>query len=471
MRENRQKMASCFCTAVKPPVWVWYERKKEEIPMKQVKTGKGIVEGIQKEGYSLFLGIPYAKAPVGELRWRAPQEHEGWEGVYHADHYPNRSMQEAHPMPFFDKEFYDDPERKTPYSEDSLYLNIWTPAEDAGEKLPVAMWIHGGAFLGGCGHEKEFGGEAFCKQGVILVTINYRLGPLGFLAHPWLTGENRAMGGPGVSGNYGSLDQIAALKWVREHIEAFGGDPENITVFGQSAGGESTHTLTTSPLTRGMISKAIIQSGLGLTRDRTLADAERDGLEFAENAGVQSLEEMRDLTVEQIFAAAGPLIGRGFAMDSMTFAPNIDGWLLEQGFDEALEQGNVHDIPYMVGSTKQDIRVDLEKLAEGELGVVYECCKHWGEERQKSGSKPAWVYYFTRQLPGDDAGAFHSSELWYMFGTLNRCWRPSTEGDFALSDHMVTYWANFMKTGDPNGDGLPQWKPYADEQDIQILDV
>lgn len=439
--------------------------------MKQVKTGKGIVEGIQKEGYSLFLGIPYAKAPVGELRWRAPQEHEGWEGVYHADHYPNRSMQEAHPMPFFDKEFYDDPERKTPYSEDSLYLNIWTPAEDAGEKLPVAMWIHGGAFLGGCGHEKEFGGEAFCKQGVILVTINYRLGPLGFLAHPWLTGENRAMGGPGVSGNYGSLDQIAALKWVREHIEAFGGDPENITVFGQSAGGESTHTLTTSPLTRGMISKAIIQSGLGLTRDRTLADAERDGLEFAENAGVQSLEEMRDLTVEQIFAAAGPLIGRGFAMDSMTFAPNIDGCLLEQGFDEALEQGNVHDIPYMVGSTKQDIRVDLEKLAEGELGVVYECCKHWGEERQKSGSKPAWVYYFTRQLPGDDAGAFHSSELWYMFGTLNRCWRPSTEADFALSDHMVTYWANFMKTGDPNGDGLPQWKPYADEQDIQILDV
>ena len=256
-----------------------------------------------------------------------------------------------------------------------------------------------------------------------------------------------------------------------ENIEAFGGDPENITVFGQSAGGESTHTLTTSPLARGMISKVIIQSGLGLTKDRTLAEAERDGMEFAQFAGVHSLEEMRNLTVEQVFAAAGPLIGRGFATDSMTFAPNIDGYLLEQGFDEALEQGNVHDIPYMVGSTKQDIRVDLEKLEQGELGIVYECCKRWGEERKKSGHAPAWVYYFTRQLPGDDAGAFHSSELWYMFGTLDRCWRPSTEGDYQLSDRMMDYWTNFMKSGDPNGDGLPQWKIYAEESDIQILDV
>lgn len=439
--------------------------------MDQVKLKQGLLKGVSMEGYDVFWGIPYAKAPVGELRWRAPQEPETWEGVYHADKYPNRSMQEAHPMEFFDKEFYDDPERETPYSEDGLYLNIWTPAKQAGEKLPVAMWIHGGAFLGGYGHEKEFDGEAYCKRGVILVTINYRLGPLGFLAHPWLTEENRAMGGPGVSGNYGSLDQIAALKWVRENIEAFGGDPENITVFGQSAGGESTHTLITSPLAKGLISKAIIQSGLGLTRDRTLADAERDGVEFAQLAGVHSLEEMRSLSVEQVFAAAGPLIGRGFATDSMTFAPNLDGYLLEQGFDEALEQGNVHEIPYMVGSTKQDIRVDLEKLEQGELGIVYECCKRWGEHRRKSGHAPAWVYYFTRQLPGDDAGAFHSSELWYMFGTLNRCWRPSTEGDYQLSDRMMDYWTNFMKTGDPNGDGLPQWKSYEKESDIQILDV
>ena len=426
--------------------------------MNQVKTTKGIVEGIQKDGYSLFLGIPYAKAPVGELRWRAPQEHEGWEGVYHADRYPNRSMQQAHPMPFFDKEFYDDPERETPYSEDSLYLNIWAP--DEGENLPVAFWIHGGAFLGGYGHEKEFDGEAYCRRGVILVTINYRVGPFGFLAHPWLTAENKAEGGPGVSGNYGSLDQIAALKWVRENIAAFGGDPDNVTVFGQSAGGESTHTLVSSPLTRGMIAKAIIQSGLGLTKDRTLAQAEQDGLEFAGIAGVHSLEEMRALTAEQVFAAAGPLIGRGFATDSMTFAPNIDGHLLRNEYEK-----DVHEIPYMAGSTMQDIRVDPEKLVQGEKGIVYESCIRWAE------AHPSYVYYFTRQLPGDDAGAFHSAELWYTFGTLGRSWRPNTEGDCKLSAEMMDYWTNFMKTGDPNGGGLAEWKPYGGEEDIQILDV
>lgn len=437
--------------------------------MNCVKTSKGIMEGVQKEGYSLFWGIPYAKAPVGELRWKAPQEPEAWEGVYQAKHYPSRSMQEAHPMEFFDREFYDDPERETSFSEDSLYLNIWAP--DEGEKLPVAFWIHGGAFLGGCGHEKEFDGEAYCRRGVILVTINYRVGPLGFLAHPWLTGENRAEGGPGVSGNYGSLDQIAALKWVRENIGAFGGDPDNITVFGQSAGGESTHTLVSSPLTEGMISKAIIQSGLGLTRDRTLEAAEQDGLEFARLAGVQSLEEMRALSAEEIFAAAGPLIGRGFATDSMTFAPNIDGMLLPIGYDAAMEQGKTHNIPYMVGSTMQDIRVKPEKLAQGDRGIVYDTCKRWGETELKNGRRPSWVYYFTRQLPGDDAGAFHSSELWYMFGTLDRCWRPSTGGDYKLSADMVDYWTNFMKTGDPNGDGLAEWRPYRSEEDIRILDV
>ena len=136
-----------------------------------------------------------------------------------------------------------------------------------------------------------------------------------------------------------------------------------------------------------------------------------------------------------------------------------------------MEQGNTHNIPYMTGSTMQDIRVDLDKLADGERGIVYECCKQWGDAQLKNGRQPAWVYYFTRQLPGDDAGAFHSSELWYMFGTLNRCWRPSTEGDYQLSDRMMDYWTNFMKTGDPNGVGLPQWKGYAGEDDIQILDV
>ena len=428
--------------------------------MTRVEIRQGMLEGVRMGGYDVFRGIPYAKPPVGELRWRAPQVHEGWEGVYHADKYPNRSMQEDFPMEFYDKEFYDEPERKTPVSEDSLYLNIWTPAGEAGEKLPVAMWIHGGAFLGGNGHEKEFDGEAYCRRGVILVTVNYRVGPFGFLAHPLLTGENGAEGGPGVSGNYGCLDQIAALNWIRENIGAFGGDPDNITVFGQSAGGESTHVLVSSPLTKGMISKAIIQSGLGLTKDRTLADAEKDGLEFAALAGANSLEELRALTPEQVFAAAGPLIGRGFAADSMTFAPNLDGYLLAEDYEK-----DVHHIPYLVGSTMQDIRVDLDRLPLGEKGIVYDSCRAWAEKH------PSWVYYFTRQLPGDEAGAFHSAELWYTFGTYGRCWRPFTEGDAALAEQTVDYWTNFMKTGDPNGGGLPRWERYTEEADIRILDV
>lgn len=189
------------------------------------------------------MGIPCSAASP----MPSPREPLPWEGVYHADTWPCRSMQGAGTGGFYDKEFYDEPEYMTPLSEDSLYLNIWTPAKQAGEKLPVAFWIHGGAFMGGFGHEKEFDGAAYCKRGVILVTINYRLGPIGFLAHPWLSQENEKNGGPAVSGNYGILDQIAALKWVRENIDVFGGDPDNITVFGQSAGCMSVQTLVSSP--------------------------------------------------------------------------------------------------------------------------------------------------------------------------------------------------------------------------------
>lgn len=439
--------------------------------MIRVNVKQGWLEGVRLEDCTVFWGVPYARPPVGELRWRAPREPEPWEGVYRADRYPNRCMQEEFPMEFYDKEFYDDEERKTPRSEDGLYLNLWTPARQPGERLPVAVWLHGGALLGGYGHEKEFDGAAYCRRGVILVTVNYRLGPLGFLAHPWLTQESRALGGPASSGNYGTLDQIAALRWVRANIEAFGGDPDRITVFGQSAGGESTQTLLSSPLAKGLFARAIIQSGLGLLCERTLAEAEQDGVEFAQNAGVQSLEELRSLSAEQIYAAAGPLIGRGFADGRMTFAPNRDGWVLDRGFGEALEQGLVHDVPCMVGSTMQDIRVDLERLAAGERGMVYDSCLHWGEAQRANGRGPVWTYYFTRQLPGDDAGAFHSCELWYMFGTLERSWRPFTPEDADLSRRMLDYWTNFMKTGDPNGPGLPRWEPYAGESDVQILDV
>lgn len=440
--------------------------------MKETTVKQGQIIGVEKDGYVLFSGVPYAQPPVGELRWRAPREPKPWEGVYHADTWPCRSMQETNrPDPFYDKEFYDKPEYQTAVSEDSLYLNIWTPAKEAGEKLPVAFWIHGGAFMGGFGHEKEFDGEAYCKQGVILVAINYRLGPIGFLAHPWLSEENKKDGGPAVSGNYGILDQIAALKWVRENIAAFGGDPNNITVFGQSAGCMSVQTLVSSSLTRGMIAKAILQSGVGLSYDHPLAKAELEGVQLAANAGVKSLEEMRALSYEQIMAAAGPIIMKGFSTMELPYTPVIDGLVLEDGYDSLMERGRIHDIPYMVGSTMNDIATDLEQIARGDLGKVYEGSREWGRELLNNERAPGYLYYFIRQLPGDDAGAFHSSELWYTFGTYGRCWRPFTDKDKALSEQMVGYWTNFMKTGDPNGDGLPRWEPYQSDDDIMILDA
>lgn len=440
--------------------------------MQQVMTKKGLVEGTQKNGFSLFLGIPYAKPPIGNLRWRPPQEAEAWEGVYRAQTFPPRSMQVVGaPMGMYDKEFYDEPSYQTAPSEDSLYLNIWTPAESAGEGLPVAFWLHGGAFLGGFGHEKEFDGEAYCKHGVILVTVNYRLGPVGFLAHPWLSEESRLGGGPAVSGNYGILDQIAALKWVRENIVFFGGDPDNITVFGQSAGCMSVQTLVSSPLTRGMIAKAILQSGVGLSTRHSLETAERQGLEFAANAGVHSLEEMRALSFPQIMAAAGPLIGKGFATNEPPYTPVTDGILLTDDYDRIIEEGRTLDIPYLLGSTRDDIATNAAALAGGYRGPVFEGSRNWCMAQLKNGRDPAYLYYFTHALPGDDAGAFHSSELWYMFGTYGRCWRPMTEADAKLSLRMVAYWTRFMKTGDPNGKGLPRWSPYRCESDLRILDV
>ena len=267
----------------------------------ETKTKYGQVHGVQKDGYTVFRGVPYAKPPVGEKRFCPPEEPACWEGVYKADHFGCVCPQTEHePDSFYGKEFYLDPEFGMNQSEDCLYLNIWTPANTVDEKLPVAFWIHGGAFMHGFSHESEFDGAAYCERGVILVTINYRLGAFGFLAHPWLSEES----GVGRSGNYAILDQIAALKWVKENIAAFGGDPENITVFGQSAGCMSVQTLISSPLTENWISKAIFQSAggydTGLNRDMPLSEAETIGQEFVELSGAKSLEELRAIPAEKI---------------------------------------------------------------------------------------------------------------------------------------------------------------------------
>ncbi len=429
-----------------------------------VQTKYGPVEGVRMDGYTVYKGIPYAKPPVGELRFRAPQEPECFEGVFRADTFGNIAPQslpeEGHPiMGRFRKEFYSDPAFLPPMSEDCLYLNIWAP-EGAEEKLPVAFWIHGGGFGGGYGSEMEFDGESYCKKGVILVSINYRVGILGFLAHPWLDGENER----GISGNYGILDQIAALNWVYENIAAFGGDPENITVFGQSAGSMSTQVLVSSPLTKGKIAKAILQSGLncelGFAYTPTLAEEEKIGQMFAESVGATSVKELRSLTVEQIMEGKAKLDAKTWEMGKgIVVVPNVDGYVLTDTVDDVYRKGTMHKIPYMAGCVTDDLGTKPEELAAGDPGDLLKECRSWCIRQEAVENPPAYAYHFSRRLPGDQWGAFHSAELWYTFGTLGRSWRPMEQRDYELSEQMVCRWTNFMKTGSPDGAGLEGWKP------------
>lgn len=432
--------------------------------MKEVVCKYGILRGVEEGDSIVYKGIPYAKPPVGALRFCPPQEAEPWEGVRLADAFPNRSyMPVSDGTGFYDREFYSDPRYETPYSEDCLYLNIWQPKMQREHLLPVAFWIHGGGFDHGCGHEMEFDGQAYNQRGVLLVTINYRVGALGFLAHPWLAGENE----DGVSGNYGLMDQIFALKWVRENIEAFGGDPENITVFGQSAGSISTQILTASPLTRSWIAKAILQSGLsyhnGVLSHLPRREAEKIGEEYVQFCGITSVEELRQADPRMLLRKQ-VAFGRFHPEYGLCFSPNADGVLLEDPLETVTENGRIKDIPYMIGSTKDDLWVTDGMRSQGRKGPLYESIEAWSKCLAAQGRKPPYVYYFTRALPGDSAGAFHSSELWYMFGTLPRCWRPMQREDAVLSGEMLDAWTDFMKYGDPG----KSWKPY---DHVQVFDL
>ncbi len=451
----------CFCSCV---------ASVEETPILDVDGGK--IEGVPGDvpGLTIYKGIPYAAPPVGDLRWKKPQPVIPWTGVRKCDKFGAASLQSDRVIgSFYWREFFQsgDPER----SEDCLYLNVWTPAAGTQAKLPVMFWIHGGAYTGGYGHEMEFDGEAYAQKGVILVTVNYRLGMCGFLAHPLLTEEN---GGKG-SGNYGIFDQLAALKWVKNNIAAFGGDPDNVTIFGQSAGASSVRTLISSPLAKGYVNRAIIQSGGGLgsmVSMNTLQQAEQIGKELWEESGVTSLEEMRAYPADK-FKEILTNYTEKQQTEVRPYRICVDGEMLTASMDEVAMEGNELDISYMIGYTSEDL--DPEGLETSVVG--------WSHLLETQGRKPAYVYCFTHDLPGSDEeglndseeplkGAFHSSELWYMFGTLGKCWRPMEEADYELSERMVSYWTNFAKTGNPNGEGLPQWEPCTQEDaHIQILDV
>ena len=429
---------------------------------KIIVTKKGKLTGVNMPGYTVYKGIPYAKPPVGDLRWKAPQEAEPWEGVYKADKFSTICYQLGQEAgSFYHKEFYSEPEFLSPMSENSLFLNIWVPDTETEVKLPVAFWIHGGAFINGYGHELEFDGEAFTKKGVILVTINYRLGPFGFLAHPWLSAENEES----ISGNYGILDQLAALNWVYDNIASFGGDPEKITVFGQSAGCMSVQTLVSSELSKGKIAGAVFQSAggyhAGINRDRTLKEAEELGLEFSGLCEVNNLEQLRNLPPERImdkFVEQSRIYSEK-GNPGLLLIPVIDGYLLKEGYDDIVDHNKHLSIPYMIGSTKNDLGVTKEMLRNDVKSQLYKGCINWSLKQEELNREPSYVYYFTRSPLGDDEGAFHSSELWYVFGTLDRSWRPKTEEDYILSEKMIGYWTNFVKTGNPNGPGLEEWPP------------
>lgn len=434
----------------------------------QVKTNSGIVEGVCEKGCNIYKGIPYAEPPVGENRWTAPVKKTPWEGVWKADHFsripPQRVPDGTEPWGgLYYKEFYTYPEYNREQSEDCLYLNIWTPRDAIGKKLPVAFWIHGGGFAGGYSSEIEFDGAAYAARDVILVTIEYRLGLLGFLAHPFFDKENEK----GVSGNYGILDQIEALRWVKENIEFFGGDPENITIFGQSAGSMSTQVLCSSPLTDGLFAKAILQSGISCEKTilytPTLEEYEREVASVVtELTEAKSAEDLRCLTVKEILELQDRVNERLFPLGKgLMIVPNADGVVLPVPVPKVWREGKMKNIPYLAGSVTDDLGASPEQVMAGNRGPLHEENLHWSFQTESSYGKPAYIYYFCHSLPGDDAGAFHSAELWYMFGTHFRWWRPQTEEDRRLSEEMLLAWTTFMKTGSPSADS--SWKPCCRE--------
>lgn len=401
-------------------------------------------------GVTAYKGIRYATAG----RWKYPVPVTHWEGVCDATRYgPNAMQKNAFALetqdgrvPFYYHEFREG--LPYTYSEDCLFLNIWAP--DDAQKSPVIVYIHGGAFLNGAGWDKVFDEPVWPRQDVVAVTLNYRLGPLGYACLPELATE------AGHTGNYGLYDQLCALQWIQDNIAAFGGDPGNVTLMGQSAGARSVQMLCSTAAARGLVHRAVMSSGGGAPSvlfpgDRR-AEAQYDfWAEWQRQAGAPDLGALRALPAEALFAALDKLIAQqGFAAVMDHLGPVWDGGTFAAG-QAALA------IPYMAGGNSQDTRPELAADA------LRWCAKQ---------PEPSYAWYFARQLPGDDKGAWHSADLWYWFGTLDHCWRPFTEEDHRLSSQMVGYLVNFARSGDPNGTGLPAWEAAApDSRSALRLDL
>ncbi len=409
-----------------------------------IHTPCGILQGCagRVPGTAAYKGIRYATAG----RWEYPAQVTHWDGVYNATHYGACPYQ---PRAFYNEEenlkkiFYYNEFRKGEtydYSEDCLFLNVFTPdTAKAGDKLPVLIYIHGGGFTGGCGHEKHFDGPVWPTKGVIGVTINYRLGPMGFVCLPELKEE------AGFTGNYGLFDQLTAIRWVKDNIESFGGDADNITIMGQSAGAMSVQQHCLSPLSDGLFHKAVMSSGGGVSKMLAAAPAEKSypfWQAAMKNAGCTTLAEFRALSPEKLFAVWQQT--RKEVKGGMCF-PCIDGRLVVDNGTAILAAGKQKNIPYMAGANSEDM---MPPIMQG-------MAKSWCAAQDKD----SYVWHFQHQLPGDDNGAWHSADLWYWFGTLENCWRPMTNADRALSDAMANCLCRFAATGDPNATGKKTWLP------------
>ena len=464
--------------------------------LKIVKTANGLVRGLPGNNtrISVFKGIPFAPAPVGDLRWKAPQPASDWDGILDAYKFAPISVQDRPGVgtDIYCREWHVDPDIEI--DEDCLYLNVWTPAKSADEKLPVLVWFFGGGFQWGYTAEMEFNGENLAKKGIVVVSVNYRLGALGFLAHPDLFAES-----PEAPANFGILDQQAGLKWVVDNIEAFGGDAQNITIAGQSAGGGSVINHLTAKSSIGLYQKAIILSGIinfpyipdRIISAKSIDEACSYGIKLFEKLGVKTVEEARKLDasfIREVYA-------KFREEEGFFFTPMIDNVFMEDDPNKLLTEGKHAQVPIMSGNTfdefpsfiAADSEEEFEKTAKDIFGDRAGEFLSFPEAREHKDNmyasvraiecavkavfahcdKPCYYYSFEPDIPGwDNPGTFHSVDLWFFFDNLDKCWRPMTGRHFDLARQMSTYFVNFIKSGDPNGDdadgtALPLWKPYS----------
>ena len=473
------------------------------------KTENGLVKGLPAADPRItsFKGIPFAAPPIGENRWRPPQACSNWEGIRLAYEFAPISVQDTPGLgdDIYCREWHVDP--AIPMSEDCLYLNIWTPAKSTEDALPVVIWFFGGAFQWGYTAEMEFDGERLARRGIIVVTVNYRLNIFGFLAHPELTAEQES-----TPTNFGHLDQRAGLLWVIRNITNFGGDPGNITIAGQSAGGMSVMVQMTNPANAGLFQKAIVQSALIKSpypnsffgSPPSLAEAEANGIEFFRFIGVRNLTAARNLDALYLLHRYSEYIQNHPWMMTVEDGKFCLGDPLLQYMT-----GKHPNVPLMTGNTPDEFVVGIMANTETEYRNTVQqifgeraeqflaCAEAWTfrdnlgyaavdsiectakslllNNQKQGGTKDCYYYIFKPDMPGwDKPGAFHSSDLWFFFETLAKSWRPFIGHHYDLARKMCTYWANFVKTGNPNGydqDGSPlsEWKPYAKEDPWQMI--